>query len=167
MIPLWKGNVVSAGVLQVPEEVRMLWDRAQSRGRFNDIFEVEAIGPLVILDSYAELMRGCLWLHFIDNAGALSSLVNGSSSVREGDVIVGETWSRIQGLGVVCWFDRVDSASNPVDGLSRGRLGGPWVVDRLCFPHALLPALQRELGTGCARGRSCSHMPSAAREGGR
>ena len=84
-----------------------------------------------------------MWLHFIDNAAALSSLVNGSSSVCEGDVIIGETLSRIQCLEVFPWFDQVDSSSNPVDGLSRGRLSGPWRVSRLTFPVSLLPALRR------------------------
>ena len=82
-----------------------------------------------------------------DNAPLLSCLVNGSSSVCEGDVIIGETWSRIQGLGAFPWFDRVDSAANPVDGLSRGRLSGPWrSVDRLAFPVSLLPSHRRAVG---------------------
>ena len=78
-----------------------------------------------------------------DNAAALSCLVIGSSSACEGDVIIGVTWSRIQCLEVFPWFDRVDSSSNPVDGLSRGRLAGPWRVSRLTFPVSLLPALRR------------------------
>ena len=81
-----------------------------ARGRYNDIFEVEAIGPLVILENYPVLLRGCLWLHFVDNAAALSCLVNGSSSVWEGDVIIGETWRRIQALVVYPWLDRVDTS---------------------------------------------------------
>ena len=131
----------------MPQEVSALWDRQRSRGRHNDIYEIEAIGPLVILERFPELLEGSLWLHFIDNSAALSGLVNGSSSVCEGDVIIGETWSRIQGLGVFAWFDRVDSTANPVDGLSRGRLSGPWrSVDHIAFPASLLPALRRELG---------------------
>ena len=98
---------------------------------------------MVLLENYPEVLEGSLWLHFIDNAAALSSLVNGSSSVREGDVIVGETWSRIQGLKVFTWLDRVDTSSNPVDGLSRGILAGPWDVVQLRFPESLLPALRR------------------------
>ena len=114
-----------------------------ARGRYNDIFEVEAIGPLMILENHPVLLRGCLWLHFVGNAGALSCLVNGSSSVCEGDVIIGVTWGCIQALQVYAWFDRVDTSSNPVDGLSRGRLAGPWrSVSRLAFPGSLLPALR-------------------------
>ena len=106
-------------------EVHRLWDKQRSRNRWNDIFEIEGVGPLVLLENYPEVLEGSLWLHFIDNAAALSSLVNGSSSVREGDVIVGETWSRIQGLKVFTWLDRVDTSSNPVVSLSRGILAGP------------------------------------------
>ena len=130
-------------MLHVPLEVRRLWDKQRSRNRWNDIFEIEGVGPLVLLENYPEVLEGSLWLHFIDNAAALSSLINGSSSVREGDVIVGETWSRVQGLRVFPWWDRVDTSSNPVDGLSRGILSGPWDVVRLRFPESLLPALRR------------------------
>ena len=37
-------QVVRAGVLLVPEQVRILWDRQKNLGRFNDIFEIEAVG---------------------------------------------------------------------------------------------------------------------------
>ena len=43
-----------------------------------------------------------------------------------GDVIVGETWRRIQKLGSYFYVDRVESEANPVDGLSRGKRDGPW-----------------------------------------
>ena len=98
----------------------------------------------MLLENFPEFFQGSLWLHFIDNAAALSSMVKGSSSIREGDLISGHTWSYIQGLDVVAWFDRVDSSSNPVDGLSRGRLSGPWHVFPLSFPSALRLDLQRD-----------------------
>ena len=39
-VALWESGtqVVRAGVLRVPEEVRILWDRQKNLGRFNDIF---------------------------------------------------------------------------------------------------------------------------------
>ena len=52
-----------AGVLEVPVEVRQLWDTQMSRGRHNDIFEIEGVGPLVILENYPELLMGRMWLH--------------------------------------------------------------------------------------------------------
>ena len=88
-------------------------------------------------------MRNCLWVHYIDNVAAQYSLVRGSSSISSGDVVVGETWKRIQRLGIYPYFDRVASKSNPVDGLSRGRSDGPWVQ----VLKAKLPANLSELLT--------------------
>ena len=41
------------------------------------------------------------------------------------------------------WFDRVDTKSNPVDGLSRGDLSGNWDLVPLDFPGAELSAAYR------------------------
>ena len=68
----------------------------------------------------------------IDNVAAQASLVKGSSSVDEGDVITGYTWELACDLGVRPWFDRVASKSNPVDGISRGDLKGDWDEIRKC-----------------------------------
>ena len=70
--------------------------------------------------------KDALRIHFIDNNGALGSLVRGSASVHEQDIIIGETWSRIAELKALSWFDRVDSGSNPVDGLSRKNFSRMW-----------------------------------------
>ena len=48
-------------------------------------------------------------------------------------------------LNVIPWFDRVDSAANPVDGLSRNRMDGPWVLQDIEFPDGILDALRDEL----------------------
>ena len=144
----WKNGtqVVRAGVHRVPGEVRMLWDGQKKLGCFNGIFEIEAVGPLVLLENFPDLFQGSLWLHFLDNAAALSNLINGSSFVTQGDILIGATWSQVQSLQVFPWFDRVDSKSNPVDGLSRGQLDGPWKVESLAFPEFFLRALRQELG---------------------
>ena len=147
-VALWENEtqVVRAGVLRVPEEVRILWDHQKNLVRFNDIFEIAAVGPLILLENFPDLFRGSLWLHFLENAAALSNLVNGSSSVIQEDILIGATWSQVQRLQVFPWFDRVDSKSNPVDGLSRGQLDGPWKVESLAFLGSLLRALRQELG---------------------
>ena len=86
-----------------------------------------------------------LWIHFIDNNSALGGLVKGSASVQQQDIIIGHTWALIAELNVCAWFDRVDSASNPVDGLSRKDFSGSWIWRNVYFPHAVLLELRREL----------------------
>ena len=55
-----------------------------------DKFEIEAVGPLVLLENFPDLFRGSLWLH----------LVNGWSSVTQGDILIGAKWSQVQRLHV-------------------------------------------------------------------
>jgi len=139
------GPVPLAGFMEVPVEIRRLWSRQRSRpslsGEYNDIIEIEGIGPLLILHNWGWLLKNALWIHFIDNNSALGALVNGSSSVEQHDLIVGETWSLVARLGVLAWFDRVDSSSNPVDGLSRKDFSGLWQWRRIYFPRSLLLGL--------------------------
>ena len=124
-------------MISIPEDLRSEWDVNKKMNRFNDIFEVEAVGPLLVLYNFGDELVGCLWLHFVDNAAALSALVRGSSSVESGECITGLTWSHIVGCGCLPWFDRVESASNPTDGLSRGKLQGPWVLEQIRLPREL------------------------------
>ena len=53
-----------------------------------DIFQIEAVGPLLVLWNWGHLFREHLWIHFIDNEGALAALAKGSSSVMSGEMIV-------------------------------------------------------------------------------
>ncbi len=97
---------------------------------------------MLILHKWADDLQGQLWLHFIDNESAQQALVKGSSSVWQGDVISGFTWNRIAELRALPWFDRVQSESNPIDGVSRGRNDGPWrAVEHLSFPLDFLSEL--------------------------
>ena len=146
------GPVPIAGFLEVPDEVRGLWSRqrASSSGEdeYNDIIEIEGIGPLLILHTWPWLVKDALWIHFIDNNGALGALVKGSSSVHEQDLIVGATWSLIASVRSLVWFDRVDSASNPVDGLSRKNFAGVWQWREIFFPASLLNQLSQYKSSG-------------------
>ncbi len=133
---------------------RELWDR-QSDHVWRDIFELESIGPLLVIMAWGHRMRSCLWTHYIDNEAALASMVRGSSSVDSGDIIVGATWQRCIELNVMPWFDRVQSSANPVDGLSRGNTDGPWVtVQPLQFPEHVLVELRSLLSQTNQRDRS-------------
>ena len=127
-IALWSSECTNgplAAYCRIPDSIRKLWGR-QGGAEHRDIFQIEAIGPLAILCTFPNYVKDALWLHFIDNVAAEYALVKGSSSIRSGDVVVGETWRRIQKLNAAPYFDRVASESNPVDGLSRGRREGPW-----------------------------------------
>ena len=109
-----------------PDVIRRLWARRAGTGVYHDIFLVDAIGPLLLLCTYPEILRGSAWVHYIDNTAAQHALVRGSSSISSGDHVVGATWEAASELD--CWpcFDRVHTKSNPIDGVSRGDFTGPW-----------------------------------------
>ena len=135
-------GTILGGYHAIPDEVRALWARPPSAdGLVHDIFEIEAVGPALVLANWGERMRGGLWLHFIDNEGALATLVKGSSSVLSGECIAAYTHVKIAELGLWPWFDRVDSKSNPVDGLSRGRFQGEWKLVDIVFPIELISSI--------------------------
>ena len=162
-IAVWRqGELMGrAGVTRVPEDLRAKWDTERKLDRHNDIFEVEAVGPLLVLHNFSEVLADSLWLHFVDNAAALSALVRGGSSVDSGDLITGLTWSYIVGVGCYAWFDRVDSASNPTDGLSRAGLEGPWCLEPIQFPCGLW---NEHLGLPASKSRVA--VPQAQPSGG-
>ena len=130
---------------EVPPVLREHWRSINGSDGFEDIFLVEALGPLLLLVTFPQLLRECLLLHFIDNSAAEASLVRGSSSSRLGDHVVGLTWSHIQRRRIWAYFDRVESKANPVDGLSRRIFKGPWerlyqrtfpLEELLCFARS-------------------------------
>ena len=129
-----------AAFTNVPNGIRALWRRRAGRTEeYRDIFLVETIGPLLLLETFPKVMKNSLWIHFIDNEGGQHALVKGSSSIEAGDEIIGMTWSRIQKLGLWLYADRVDSGANPTDGLSRGRMQGPWKqVYKATLPKELI-----------------------------
>ena len=128
-------------------DIRHLW-REQREREFRDIFELEAVAPLLILAHWGKrFMQNCVWTHYIDNDGALAALISGSSSVTSGDCIVGETWKLCDEHQVLPWYERVESESNPLDGLSRGRTEGPWQsIEQFTVPEALLNLFRADGG---------------------
>ena len=98
---------------------------------------------MLVLATWPDHMAVGLWIHFINNVAAQSALVIGSTTVASGDIMVGMAWEVIAKRCIYPWFDRVDSASNPVDGLSRGDRQGPWsTVTKAQVPRELLRRLR-------------------------
>ena len=142
-IAIWKdGEPTEAGYIKIPDSIRALWSRQREMGGdLYDIYEIEAVGPALVVATWPEKLKGCLWIHFVDNESALAAVIKGGSSVHSADVIAGYVAEQCAALGCWAWFDRVDTHANPVDGLSRGRLEGDWVLIKLKFPQALKDSL--------------------------
>ena len=63
--------------LEVPDELRMLWNLQKERSKTGvqtDIFEIEAIGPLIALLTWPQLLADRPWIHFIDNNTAQGAI---------------------------------------------------------------------------------------------
>ena len=62
------GPIPFAGFIEVPVEVRELWARQRASfvidDEFNDLTEIESIGPLLVLHHWPWLVRDALWIHF-------------------------------------------------------------------------------------------------------
>ena len=146
-IALWvPGSRAIAGFLEVPDAVRTIWQRGpRVQDDERDIYEVEAVGPLLVLHNWGHLLDGLLWLHFVDNEAALATLVKGSSSVMSGEVITAFTHTLIARHSCWPWFGRCDTHSNPVDKLSRKDSSGDWDLVPITFPANLAALLSAYL----------------------
>ena len=149
-VALWLPGypVPMAAFMETPRELRMLWARQlqQSAALGHDIFEIEAIGPLIVLSMWGHLMHGMLWTHYIDNTGAQAALVKGSSSVDSATILAAHFWSAVAAASIHAWLDRVASESNPVDALSRKDNRGPWRrVELAWLPDKFLAELRAYL----------------------
>ena len=146
-IALWvPGRRAVAGYLQVPDSVRTVWQpKPRTPGDERDIYEIEAVGPLLVLSNWGHMLEGMLWIHFVDNEAALAGLIKGSSSVTSGEVITAFTHNLVAKHSVWPWFDRVDTKSNPVDQLSRKKSDGDWDLLPITFPSLLSSQLSSYL----------------------
>ena len=90
-IAIWSPRLPNgplAAFLEAPAHVRTLWDNGRHDDHM-DIFLIEAVGPLAILETSPNIGKNSLWVHYIDNVAAQYSLIKGSSSISCGDVVVG------------------------------------------------------------------------------
>ena len=110
------GNQPKPVYLETPLGLINLWDLQTERsktGAQTDIFEIEAIGPMIALLTWPPLLADRPWIHFIDNNAAQSALIKGPSNNLTGDTIAGETWNLIRKVRCWLWMDRVASKRTP------------------------------------------------------
>ena len=76
-VALWSSSGAFRTRCTAPAEVPPLWPNAPASA--NHINAIESSGPLLLIYSFEDIFHDCLWVHWIDNNGALACLVNGHS----------------------------------------------------------------------------------------
>ena len=115
------GEVAIGRSMTLPDTVMATW-----LPRTQQIFPAEAFAGVAVLGHHLHCLQGRDILWFVDNEAAASSLIRGSS--RQVDVagIVQCTHLLLAKAGSRCWFEWIDSKSNPSDGLSRDGISDTW-----------------------------------------
>ena len=98
--------------------------------RKTQILAAEAVAVLTALVLSPELLanRDIVW--FVDNEAALSSLVRGTSRAEDVGHIASCTQLAMLEHSCSAWYEWIDSASNPSDGLSRDGVKDKWTADQ-------------------------------------
>ena len=129
--------------------VLVAWSESTEIEPQRHINKIEAVVPAICLCTWPDLIRGSLWLHFIDNDGALACLISGCSENSSLSAVVDFTWAQIPALSCWPWFERVPSECNIVDGLSRRDFStaqdNNWVRDSAQLPEPLLDLAPAQL----------------------
>ena len=98
--------------------------------RRTQIFAAEAIVPLLASLLTPQFFRGQDVLWFIDNEGAVSSLIRGSSKAEDVGHIAAAAQIHFLHLQARVWYEWIDTVSNPADGLSRAGLADCWTAQQ-------------------------------------
>ena len=130
----------TGGTCIVPQSTLDSW-----KTRKQQIFPGEALSALVIPRLHPQLFLAADVLWFIDNEAAVASLIRASSLQPDVHLIclLAHAWIFRQGTRI--WYEWIDSASNPSDGLSRDGIHDVWTlqqgwdINEYPFPCDLLP----------------------------
>ena len=113
------------GTSVVPPEVIAQWaDRKQQ------IFPGETLAALLIPYLHGSQLRGVDILWFIDNCAAVASLVRHTSSQIDVRNLSQYSHLLLSHYQCRCWYEWIDSHSNPSDGLSRDGLKDSWTLQQ-------------------------------------
>eukprot|EP00435_Cladocopium_sp_Y103_P025431 s4491_g6.t1 len=128
------------GTCVVPEETLSSWCP-----RKQQIFPGEALAALLVPLLHPSVFDSQDVLWFIDNDPAVASLIRATSLQPDVHLICLFSHAWLFKRGARIWYEWIDSASNPSDGLSRDGLQDPWTlqqgwdVKEYPFPPELLP----------------------------
>ena len=103
---------------------------------------LENLAAQAVAFSVPDILSHRLVLHFVDNQGALSNLVSGSSSDPDSRAIVFDSALQSSRLGARVWYEWVESASNIADLPSRGVFsftGALLGADGVCCTSSWVP----------------------------
>ena len=89
-------------------------------GSKNPIYELECFAMFCGLKLWIPTLESCHVIVFTDNNGSLASMISGKSVNPLGQRLVDNTLAILDAGNVVCWFERVNTASNIADKPSRG-----------------------------------------------
>ena len=96
------------------------WILGLRPGKKKCITQYELLAALIAYLTFGDILRGRLVHHFIDNAGALSGLIRGSSGKADSSRILNHVHVQVAALTCQPWFGFVYSEDNLSDLPSRG-----------------------------------------------
>ena len=94
----------------------------------NQICLAEVVTVPIAIALLAPMLRDMDLLSFVDNEGAVSALVRGTSRTDDCAFMAELTHALMQRLRLRCWFEWIDSDSNPADNLSRAGTRDAWTA---------------------------------------
>lgn len=116
------------GTCAVPQAVLEEWVP-----RKQQIFPGEALCLLILPMLLPDILKGRDLLWFIDNQAAVAAAVKTASAEEDVFEIAHMTALLRARLQCRCWFEWIDSDSNPSDGLSRDGLLDTWSLSQTWF----------------------------------
>ena len=140
------GSRPRAGACTVPDEIAHYFKERKSQ-----IYIGEMLAALSALTTCGATLRNHRVLLFVDNQGALSTLVGGSAQDEDVAAVALLFQLGVVELGIRLWLEYVESDSNIADGPSRLLHG--WAATSECksvgaiMEHAQLPAIDQVLAT--------------------
>ena len=94
------------------------------------IFAAEVYAVFAFLVEHGPALRGRDLIVFIDHEAGCSAIFRGSTKVPGIAPLVHAIHWFLTALDVRCWFEWIDTHSNPADGMSRDGVSDTWSISQ-------------------------------------